>query len=114
MRAARTRVIHHNTTIKTAPNYNKLEKRIEFKATYIFSLIDNPVKTIYFFNKITAFITNKLNYGKKLYIDISNINNLTIDALMYLLAIVNNMNGKIKNRYSFSGNAPKDPTITWC
>ena len=30
---------------------------------------------------------------------------------MYLLAIVNNMNGKIKNRYSFSGNAPKDPSI---
>lgn len=110
-KSARTREIRHNTAIKAAPNYNVAEKRIEFEAPCNFSFIDNPTATIQFFNEIISFITNKLNYGKKLYIDISCINNLTIDALMYLLAIVNNMNSKIRNNFSISGNVPKDPSI---
>ena len=97
MKAARTREINHNTAIKAAPNYNVAARRIEFTAPSNFSFIDSPGETIEFFNGIIAFITNRLNYGKNLYIDISCIKNLTIDALMYLLAIVNNMNGKIRN-----------------
>ena len=69
------------------------------------------METIAFFNSIISFITNRLNYGKKLYIDISSIENLTIDALMYLLAIVNNMNSKVRNKFSISGNVPKNPAI---
>lgn len=111
IRAARTREIKHNTIVKAALNYNVAKKRIEFEAPCNFSFIDNPVETIAFFNRILSFVTNKLNYGKKLYIDVSCIKNLTIDALMYLLAIVNNMNSKIQNKFSISGNAPSDPTI---
>lgn len=111
IRAARTKEIKYNTTIKTDPNYNDVEKRIEFKAPCNFSFIVSPNETIEFFNKILSFITNKFNYGKRLYIDISCINNLTIDALMYLLAIVNNMKSKIRNNFSISGNAPQDPAI---
>ena len=111
IRAARTREINHNTAIKAAPNYNVAARRIEFTAPSNFSFIDSPGETIEFFNGIISFITNRLNYGKNLYIDISCIKNLTIDALMYLLAIVNNMNGKIRNKFSISGNAPKKPAI---
>lgn len=111
MRAERARIIKHNTRIKAAPNYNVLEKRTEFEAPRSFSFVDNPDKTIDFFRTIISFITNNLNSGKQIYIDISKIQNLSIDALMYLLAILNNMNGKIKNKFSVSGNAPKDPAI---
>ena len=111
VRAERTRVIKHNTKIKAAANYNAAEKRTEFEAPPNFSFVDNPNETIDFFRTIISFITNRLNSGKQIYIDISKIQNLSIDALMYLLAILNNMNGKIKSKFSVSGNAPKDPTI---
>lgn len=104
-------MILSNTSIKAAPNYNAAEKRVEFEAPCNFSFIESPTETIKFFNDIISFITNRLNYGKNLYIDISCIENLTIDALMYLLAIVNNMNSKVRNKFSISGNVPKNPAI---
>lgn len=107
VRAERTRVIKHNTKIKAAANYNAAEKRTEFEAPPNFSFVDNPNETIDFFRTIISFITNRLNSGKQIYIDISKIQNLSIDALMYLLAILNNMNGKIKSKFSVSGNAPE-------
>lgn len=110
-KAAITRAINHNSVVKSAPNYNAVERRIEFKAPLNFSIINNAEETIRFFNDIIAFITNQQNFGKRIHIDISQLTNLTIDALMYLLAIVNNMNENFKNRFSFSGNAPKNPEI---
>ena len=110
-KAALTRAIQYNTKAKAAPNYNVKEKRVEFKVPLNFSFIDNPEETVQFFNGIIRFITNSQNFGKRIYIDISRITNLTIDALMYLLAIVNNMNENFRNKFSFSGNEPSSPEI---
>lgn len=111
IKAARTNEIKHNLEIKRSSTYNKVTKQIEFKAPLVFSFIKNPLETVAFFEEIINFITNKKNYGRNLFIDISNIKELTIDALMYLLAIVNNLNENFNNKYSFSGNFPKDPKI---
>ena len=73
VRAERTRVIKHNTKIKAAANYNAAEKRTEFEAPPNFSFVDNPNETIDFFRTIISFITNRLNSGKQIYIDISKI-----------------------------------------
>lgn len=110
-KAIRTKQIRHNTSIKSAPNFNVKNKRVEFKAPLNFSIINNATETLTFFNEIIAFIVNRQNFGKRIYIDISSITDLTIDALMYLLAIVNNLNENFKNRFSFSGNAPANPEI---
>jgi len=53
----------------------------------------------------------KKNFGRSIYIDISQITVLTIDALMYLLAMINNLKRNFQNNYSFSGNVPHDPDI---
>jgi len=91
--------------------YNIRTKEYEFHAPLVFSFINNSEGTIEFFNKLISFICNKRNFGRKLFIDISSINCLTIDALMYLLAIVNNLNTNFKGKYSFSGNEPANETV---
>lgn len=99
----------YNEQIKQSLDYNHSTKMHEFHTPLNFSLVGNFEETSAFFNKIISFITNEKNYGKKIFIDISKISNLTIDALMYLLAIVNNLSANFKGKYSFSGNAPADP-----
>lgn len=96
---------------KETYKYNGKRRRFEFQAPDVFSFILNPDETNAFFAKIISFITQRENFGRSLFIDISKIEKLTIDALMYLLAIVNNLNGKFRNKYSFSGNAPNKPSV---
>lgn len=106
-----TREDEYNRSLKKSVSYNIETHKFQFSAPLNFSFIDNPNETNSFFNKIIDFISNKRSFGKKIFIDISKIQNLTIDALMYLLAIVNNMNDSFNNKYSFSGNAPMDGKI---
>lgn len=79
-----------------------------FHAPEIFSFIQNPEGTTTFFEQLTSFIMEKRHFGQDLFIDISKIQFLSIDALMYLIAIVNNLNSKFKAKYTFRGNFPQD------
>lgn len=110
-RHARTAQIRYNRKLKATTAYNLQSRRYEFHAPLNFSIINNPEETSAFFNNIITFITNRKNFGKNIFIDISKISNLTIDALMYLLAIVNNLSENFKNKYSFSGNAPSNEDV---
>ena len=101
----------YNRKLKQIVPYNRETRKYKFSAPLVFSFISNPNETNSFFNNIIDFISDDRNFGKKIFIDISKIQELTIDALMYLLAIVNNMNDNFKNKYSFSGNAPLEPRI---
>ncbi len=92
-------------------DYSEKSKAFQFHAPTIFSFVKNPNETIEFFNKIISFITERRNFGRSLFVDISQIHSLTIDALMYLLAIVNNLNENFQGKYSFSGNAPNKPEV---
>lgn len=106
-----TKKNEYNRSIKKRVIYNKETRKFQFSAPLNFSFIENPNETNLFFNSIISFISDKRNYGKSIFIDISKIQNLTIDALMYLLAIVNNINDSCNNKCSFSGNAPFDERI---
>ena len=101
----------YNRALKRRENYNPKTDRIEFTAPNCFSVIKNPEQTISFFNDIIHFILNNRNYKKQLFIDISKITELTVDALMYLLAIVNNLKAKFNRKYSFFGNAPQQDEV---
>lgn len=101
----------YNRLLKQTDVYNIETKKFEFVAPVIFSLINNPEQTIRFFTDIIKFISNSRNYGKQIFVDISKIEALTTDALMYLLAIVSNLNDKFKGKYSFSGNTPVNKDV---
>lgn len=100
--------------------YNALNKKTAsksgtydtvFKAPLTFSFVENKEETIAFFEDLINFISDKRNFGKSLFIDISYIHQLTTDALMYLLAIVNNLNANFSKKYNFSGNAPNEESV---
>lgn len=101
----------NNLATKKSGTYNVGTRNYEFRAPLHFSLLSNSEETLDFFKKVTSFITDHKNFGKSLFFDISDISILTIDALMYLLAIVNNLNANFKNRYFFSGNVPTDEKV---
>lgn len=82
-----------------------------FSAPLVFSFVHNASETASFFKELLSFITNKKNFGKSIYVDISRITTLTIDALMYLLAVVNNLNNRFCGKYSFSGNSPVEANV---
>ena len=106
-RAALTRP-RSNINNNNKSNTNNYNNRKSFIAPPIFSFIADPNGTTAFFEEIIAFITTNTNQRQELFIDISQIKELTIDALMYLLAIVNNLNGNFKENHTFIGNYPQD------
>ncbi len=103
--------IQKYTETKIEYDYSEKRKQFEFHAPDVFSFVNNPDETNRFFVKIISFITDRRNFGRSLFIDISKIESLTTDALMYLLAIVNNLKENFQNKYSFSGNAPDNPAV---
>ena len=82
---------------------------LSFTATppTVFSLVDNPEDTIKFFNDLLDKIKNR-NTPMKVFVDSSNVQRVTVDALIYLHAIICNDNRGTIYKCSFSGNYPTD------
>lgn len=90
---------------------NSDNKKKRFLAPEVFSFIENPIQTIEFFDKILSYLSVIRKKKKEIFFDISNIQRLTIDALMYLIAIVNNISENYKLKYSFFGNFPQNEKV---
>ena len=111
-KAQRTRVYKRNYIQKQLSIQQNEKKLIEengnykipFKIPKIFSLIDNSNETIDFFNNILQYIKNKYNKGNRLFFDMSDVEYVSNDALMYLIAIIKNT----KIKFNSSGNLPKN------
>lgn len=94
---------------KNHKKYNSKRKKI--KVTLItpenFSLINNTEETMKFFMN---FIENvkKEEYGKEFFIDSSNVKKVTVDAIIYLIAIMRNPNTNITMKYRYTGNFPQN------
>ena len=86
--------------------YNNTIKKYEFFTPQNFSFINNPNETILFFNKIFDFILKKTRKSRDIFINTNRTDKLTIDAIMFLIAIINNINFNIKQNLNFSGNEP--------
>ena len=102
-RHTRSVQVKYNKEMKKTANYNTEEKYYTFHVPLKFGIINNPEETVRFFNEIISFISDKRDSGKRLFIDISKVSELTIDALMYLLAISNNIFTAFNNRCTFPG-----------
>lgn len=87
------------------------DEQVKFEAPINFSFINNAEETTQFFNQLLDFLQESKNFGKRIFIDISKVGILTCDALMYLLAVVNNKSEALQSNFRFSGNAPIDPKI---
>lgn len=107
----RTREHEYNRSLKIVNDYNPRNNSFDFSAPLVFSFVRNASETSDFFNKLLRFIVDKRNFGRSIYIDISKISDLTIDALMYLLAIINNLNNMYIGKYSFEGNSPVNSDV---
>ncbi|MBM2834590.1 MAG: hypothetical protein HW406_1751 [Candidatus Brocadiaceae bacterium] len=88
---------------KLFKNIQKGKKSV-FVAEPNLSIVHNPIDTINFFAKIM----NSISSCIPTYIDVSNVNMITIDALLYLLAIIDKMKFE-QIPIHIQGNLPKDP-----
>ena len=89
-------------------NEKDLKKKFikKFDVPINFSVINNSTETIDFFNSIEKYIVDK-EHRAHVFLNMENVTNITVDALMFLLAIIQNIK-KNGNIYSFSGNLPRD------
>ena len=70
-----------------------------------FSLINNTEETMAFFSNFA----NEINYGRqgmRFFIDSREVESPTVDALIYLIAILQNDTVNSMQQYSFAGNYP--------
>ena len=93
----------HPAQYKSSYKYIKRGKdRVEIKAPKEFSLINNPDETLEFFKAIDEKIERKEN----IYIDLALVENLTTDAILYMLSRMEFR--KVSHSTSnISGNVPK-------
>lgn len=98
--------IGHAYSKKLIAKSNKNKENI-FVLPKRFSIIANSNETIKSFNNLFSFITQRRHSQMQVFIDLSTTEFLTIDAIMFLLAIINNLKQQYKINLSFKGNSPK-------
>lgn len=93
--------------LKENLKYNKVNQEYSFPAPPIFSLMENPNETINYFNKILMIIKNKNYNNLTIKFLLEKVNEISIDALMYMLAITKNTKKKhyTKGSYPLNENA---------
>lgn len=100
---------HYKLNCKSR-EYSKTTHRnkhiVEFIVPNNFSLVNNYTETSVFFKDLIDYIIKCNNKEQKyIFINLSQIQNLTTDALMYLLAIVTSRK-KNKDNVHIAGNIP--------
>ena len=78
----------------------------KFFAPEIFSIFKNSEETIDFFNRVIEFV-NVNTRPMRIFIDLSEVKSVSIDAIMYLLALSKNLRRIAKTNLYFSGNIPR-------
>ena len=68
----------------------------------VFSIVDNPKKTVKYFNELINNILRNESIGR-VFFNFRDVEHLTVDALMYLLAILKFLKCRV---WEFSGNIP--------
>ncbi|CAG36561.1 hypothetical protein [Desulfotalea psychrophila] len=79
------------------------EDFIELKPPSHFSIIENPNETLTFFESLES---NLLNYDP-IYINMSEISRMTVDALLYYISILQHIKTKL-SAYILKGSFPED------
>lgn len=88
------------------------KKRVTKKVLHApqnFSIINNSKETISFFNNFKNIISDCKTDVLQVKLDMSMITQMTVDALIYLIAIIKNIRKTDFMKFEFSGNLPADP-----
>ncbi len=94
---------------KNSDEYKKIKKfkenQCRFLAPETFSIVNNTDESSKYINNIMYKIS-KRQIGQSFYFDLSKVTDITCDAIMYMIAIMNNVKYKKLFKYSFFGNKP--------
>lgn len=71
------------------------------------SIFDNPTETLAFFKKVNETILS-MKYHEKLFFDLTGIESVTVDAIMYLIATIRNTRRIRSLELDCLGNVPRD------
>lgn len=96
----------YNDEISKIPKY---KEKYCATAPRVLSAIMNPEEVFCFFSNIINEIRLK-KCNELFFFDLSGVEVLTIDAIMYVLAIIRNIKGKEIFKYIFKGNQPLNTT----
>lgn len=106
---------NNSTHIRVKDQYGRFHKLKSIVKCFIapsnFSLINNTEETIDYFNNIINYFRYSKHRFNTLYFDVRNVKYITIDAIMYLLAIIYNINNIKNNIVRVKGNLPIDDNI---
>lgn len=97
----------HNKHLKRTGNKKKEYENVILKVPEVFSFLENAEKTMQFIEEIMHEIRKK-EYKKIFVIDSSDVSCVTVDALIYLIAIMNNNKLNYQMKYYFKGNLPNN------
>lgn len=100
---------HKSKKIDKGTNDNFIQTINESRKTVpsTFSFLDNTCETIDFFNEIVLEIKQR-KYKNYFFIDSSNVTSVTVDALIYQIAIMQNVRINYEMKYTFRGNLPQN------
>lgn len=100
-KAFKNRIHSHN-------NNNSNSKNVfTVNTPTVFSIEKNSEETIQFFNKILT-KRNEHKFGTHFFINSESVTEVTVDALMFLIAIITDTKNNFLYKYTFAGNFPKE------
>ncbi|MBQ6979660.1 MAG: hypothetical protein IJQ07_03350 [Clostridia bacterium] len=101
--------IENNYIKKTkSPTRKRDIEEVTVFAPENFSIINNPDELSKFFDEIKYYIKNHKDNKVTIYFDLSKIKDVTIDAIMYLLALIKNLQNIGLAKHTFRGNLPQN------
>lgn len=98
---------HGNSNLQITYNNknSNFQHVFNFDTPTVFSIEKNPEETIQFYNKILL-RRNEHKFGAHFYINSEAVTEVTVDALMFLIAIITDTKNNIIYKYTFEGNFP--------
>lgn len=94
-------------TTSSAIHKNDVEQ-VEVTAPTNFSIINNAEEVTSFFRDIKSYLSSSRNKTINMYFRLDEVQQVTTDAIMYLLALIKNLQKQKLTKHKFSGNAPAD------
>ncbi len=89
------------------PSLKAVKKHIKLSVPELFSLTYNQDEVCSFFSHVLK-IVSQPNRDIDVFFDMSNIREISVDAVMYLLAIISNVKHASLYQVMFQGNVPRD------
>ena len=98
----------YNTAVRSIkkPTAKRDIEEVVAQAPAVFSLINNSEEVGSFFDGIKKYIMSSMKKKVSIFFDLSRVETVTIDAIMYLLAIIKNLQKHGVTKHYYHGNMP--------